>query len=88
MSNEQFDITWVDVKREPQCPADPNYPDGIDITTDRLPSCKAILPYPAKRIGYYIVECLVCGVCAGCTTAGRRDDPRSITLPCRSNFLD
>lgn len=79
-------IEWIDHKREPRCAPDPAYPDGKDINTvgDR-PSCKANLPYPAKRCGLYIVECERCGYRVAITTAGRPDDPRSVRLPCKSN---
>lgn len=62
-----------DSGREPQCKPDPAYPKGKDIRfaqpVER--SCKTDLPYPARR---YIVECTVCGLSVGVTTAGRPDD--------------
>lgn len=79
----QFKIQWIDRGREPQCVPDLRFPNGVDIDVScGKPACKAILPYPAKRCGYYYVECLKCGTNAIVTTAGRIDDPRSITLPC------
>lgn len=77
-------IEWIDDKREPQCAPDPAYPNGIDIDlADSVqPCCKVILPYPAKRCGTYVVTCDLCGTRVGCTTAGRPDDPRSITIVC------
>ncbi len=82
MSN--FDIKWVDGNREPQCKPNPAYPNGIDIdcSYSRSPICKSDLPYPAKRCGIYVVECLECGQIMVITTAGRLDDPRSVTLSC------
>jgi hypothetical protein len=82
---EQFVVTWIDRMRKPQCEPNPAYPHGIDldVTDGRVPNCKATLPYPAKRIGYYVVKCRVCDFRAVCTTAGRVDDPRSITVPCK-----
>jgi hypothetical protein len=41
------------------------------------------LPYPAKRIGHYRIECELCGLRVACTTAGRPDDPRSIRIACK-----
>lgn len=78
-------ITWVDRGREPQEQPNPDYPDGIDLdcSNGADAACKADLPYPAKRCGYYVVECPVCGFTAACTTAGRPDDPRSIKMPCK-----
>lgn len=77
-------ISWHDHGREPQCKPDPAYPKGKDIRfaqpVER--SCQTDLPYPAKRCGLYIVECTVCGLSVGVTTAGRPDDPRSVQLAC------
>ena len=82
----QFQIEWIDHGREPRCPPNPKYPDGIDIKADGVPAlvarCKADLPYPAKRCGAYIVQCRVCGIRVGFTTAGRPDDPRSVEIAC------
>ena len=80
-----FEIEWIDHGREPQCAPDPDYPAGkdIDASMGATPSCLVNLPYPAKRCGVYLVRCPVCGFSAGLTTAGRSDDPRSITLPCK-----
>jgi hypothetical protein len=78
-------ITWHDSAREPQCAPNPAYPDGVDLDASdgAKTSCKAVLPYPAKRCGYFLVICEACGVSAAITTAGRRDDPRSVKLPCK-----
>lgn len=78
-------IEWIDRGREPQEKPNPAYPDGIDLDVARgvTPTCKADLPYPARRCGLYIVKCSICGYTAACTTAGRPDDPRSITIPCK-----
>jgi hypothetical protein len=79
-----FTIHWIDREREPQGPPNPAYPDGIDINTTRpgQAACKTLLPYPAPRCGLYHVKCDVCGASFMLTTAGRRDDPRSVTVPC------
>lgn len=78
-------VKWIDGKAEPQCPPNPAYPAGIDldVSPGATRTCKVDLPYPAKRIGRYEVRCKVCGASVACTTAGRPDDPRSITMPCR-----
>ena len=78
-------VKWIDAKREPQCPPNPSYPDGIDIdaSAGATPSCTVALPYPAKRCGRYEVRCKACGYVAVVTTAGRTDDPKSIRLPCK-----
>lgn len=78
-------VEWHDAGREPQCAPDPAYPHGKDIhLADGIEQkCIAQLPYPAKRCGYYTVECERCGISIAVTTAGRPDDPRSIELPCK-----
>jgi hypothetical protein len=77
-------ITWIDSGREPQCDADPRYPDGKDIPllSRSQESCRVELPYPAKRCGVYIVDCETCGLRYAITTAGRPDDPRSVMMAC------
>ncbi len=79
-----FNIKWTDGGREPQCPANPVYPNGKDIDTshDAWPSCRTELPYPAKRCGHFLVRCRTCGLKVALTTAGRPDDPRSLTVNC------
>lgn len=79
----QFVVRWVDRFREPTQPPNPRFPHGVDINGGQTPACFCALPYPAKRCGYYVVECAECGVTVACTTAGRPDDPRSIMIPCK-----
>lgn len=78
-------ITWHDADREPRCPSSPAYPDGIDVDLSKgaVANCSAALPYPARRCGAFHIECETCGVSVGVTTAGRRDDPRSVKLACK-----
>jgi hypothetical protein len=85
MSGAQFEIDWIDRGREPQARPNPAYPNGKDMDAAGAAeqSCTTPLPYPAKRIGIYVVRCLRCGYAVLVTTAGRPDDPRSIKLPCR-----
>lgn len=88
MADDRFKVVWHDRGREPQCAPDPAFPDGRDLDmTDVLvegwPTCRAELPYPAKRCGIYVVECKACGLTVGITTAGRPDDPRSVRVGCR-----
>lgn len=85
-----FKIEWIDRGREPQCAPDPKFPNGKDLDCTRLPgqsTCKADLPYPAKRCGLYYVECQACGTNAMITTAGRPDDPRSVKLVCEKGTV-
>lgn len=80
----QFEILWHDSGKEPRCPPNPEYPDGIDVdAAGDASACVADLPYPAKRIGTYIVKCQRCGISIGLTTAGRPDDPKSVRVPCK-----
>lgn len=82
---EKFLITWHDSGEEPKNPANPAFPDGLhmDLVGEaRVQKCFIKLPYPAKRCGHYDVRCAVCGFSAIVTTAGRADDPRSITVAC------
>jgi hypothetical protein len=85
MTESHHLVEWHNAGKEPKCPADPNYPDGIDLDVSgtNVATCVVQLPYPAERIGYYTIECQVCGSRIGCTTAGRADDPRSIKIPCK-----
>jgi hypothetical protein len=80
-----FTVKWIDAGREPQCAPDPAFPTGVDIDASRPgePSCRVELPYPARRCGAYDVTCNICGLRAATTTAGRPDDPRSLTVPCQ-----
>jgi hypothetical protein len=85
---DQFIIKWWDSGEEPQCEPNPNYPEGIDLdlTSVGMPSCETKLPYPAKRIGHYVVTCTKCGLRFAVTTAGRPDDPRSVKVGCKTQF--
>ncbi len=77
-------VTWIDGHREPACAPNPVYPAGIDLNgPGEGPRCRTDLPYPARRIGWYSVECETCGQTIMVTTAGRADDPRSLTMACR-----
>lgn len=81
-------IIWFDHHAEPQCEPNPEYPNGIEVDLRKgntQPGCIADLPYPAKRCGVYLVTCERCGYSAAITTAGRTDDPRKVTVPCKLN---
>lgn len=77
-------IEWVDGGKWTQVQPNPAYPTGIDIdlSDGATRTCIVKLPYPAKRIGHYKVVCPVCGFMIMCSTEGRPDDPRSLTIPC------
>lgn len=78
---------WIDHKREPRSAPDPRYLDGIDvnIAAGADKTCFIDLPYPARRCGLYVVTCTVCGLKTAVTTAGRRDDPRTLTVACKAH---
>ena len=80
-----FKVTWQDLGREPQCPANPQYPDGIQLRMVQVGEvcCTLRLPYPAPRVGMWSVECLLCGLTLRITAAGRADDPHSAIVPCK-----
>ena len=83
-------VEWIDSGREPQCPPDPDYPDGIDVdgSGGQERTCFTELPYPAKRCGCWRVTCPTCGLVVAVTTAGRPDDPRSIKVPCHRRGMN
>lgn len=86
--SDQFKIVWIDRGVEPQCAPDPAFPHGKDIDfsswcVDGWPACKTVLSYPAKRCGFYLVECTLCDMTVVVTTAGRHDDPRSVKMGCK-----
>jgi hypothetical protein len=88
MNKGNFRVRWFDAKTEPQCPPNPDYPNGKDIDLRRpsrkpVAACSTDLPYPAKRCGAFVITCLTCGMRVGVTTAGRPDDPRSVIVPCK-----
>jgi len=78
-------IQWVDSKAEAEGRPNLKYPLGIDLDMSKgqKEMCLVMLPYPAKRIGYYIIECPKCDLRVSISTAGRADDPRSVKLACK-----
>ena len=81
---DHFAIEWHDFEREPRVAPNPRFPTGIDLDVSggRTPCCRVALPYPARRCGVYRVECTRCGLVVAATTAGRPDDPHSLTMAC------
>lgn len=78
-------VKWIDGKRSPQRPPNPSYPKGIDLDVSKgsEKTCTVPLPYPAKRIGSYVVECPVCGAKTACTwpTSTRDRQERALWMP-------
>jgi hypothetical protein len=82
-----IDISFASENRKAVCQSDPMFPNGkdFDLTNGvaiRM-ACLVELPYPAKCCGKWILRCRDCGFTAVITAAGRRDDPRKVTLPCK-----
>ena len=86
MMDERMELTFLDSGREPQCAPDPQFPDGkvLDFGMGQnVQRCVLEVPYPAPRCGAYQIHCSECGVTVALTVAGRRDDPRTVALPCK-----
>lgn len=86
-----IDVKFNDSGREPTQPPNPKYPDGIDINLaphTLAKTCCRNLPYPAPRCGTYSIVCRTCHFTCLVTVAGRPDDPRTITLPCKIGGLN
>ena len=81
----QFSVTFIDSGREPKCAPNPKYPNGMDVDAgdggER--TCSTDIPYPSPRCGLQLVTCLKCGYSIALTVAGRPDDPKRVTVPCR-----
>jgi hypothetical protein len=86
-SPDQFLVRFLGTGQKAKHPANPNYPEGVHLNqTGGVEGdgnvCVVQLPWPAKEIGAWKVECTICALRVACTTAGRPDDPRSITVRC------
>ena len=82
-------IRFIDSGREPKNPPNPAYPNGLDVDLSHgKPSCSTSVPYPSPRCGMLEVYCEICGYRALVTVAGRKDDPRSVTVPCKKGTLN
>ena len=84
-NGDKFIVRWVDSGREPLCGANPNFLEGrdLDVSQGAERACVLELPYPARRVGTYVIECRTCGLAVGFTTAGRPDDPRRVKFACK-----
>lgn len=79
-------VTFLDAGRVHECKSNPAYPDGMQVDMRQHvleKACCFNLPYPAPRVGSYVVDCDQCGVRVALTVAGRPDDPRTVTIPCK-----
>jgi hypothetical protein len=84
---EMLEVRWIDRGFEATCEPDPRFPAGVDLdlSRGRIDACHTPLPYPAKRCGYFVVNCATCGLQCVVTTAGRADDPRSLQVACKAH---
>jgi len=85
MAEPDMDVYFVDRGREPRCPPDPKYPEGMVVVdcAEEDRHCNVGLPYPAPRCGLWIVLCHTCGKSCAITAAGRVDDPRVLIMGCK-----
>ena len=78
-----FLVRWNSAHRKAKVASNPDYPDGKDCVIPGEPSCTTPIPYPAPECGQWILSCDECGITVAVTAAGRPDDPRSLTVPCK-----
>ena len=78
-------VEFLDSGREPKCPPDPNYLQGmhVDMSGGASRACQGLIPYPAPRCGQYLISCHTCKTLVMVTVAGRPDDVRSVKLACK-----
>ena len=76
---------WFGYGRQARHPPDPAYPNGVtrDLSRGAGRACTIDLPWPAPECGQWLVTCPDCGLRIAVTAAGRADDPRRLTFPCR-----
>ena len=87
-----WEITWKPREggRKPAVTPNPDFPHGIHVdgSDDEKPRCRGELPYvmwPERGLGLLIVKCRICDMSIAITTAGRPDDPISLTQNCKTN---
>lgn len=82
----EFDVVFISAGRKASCAPNADFPKGVDVdlSKGRFAVCTIELPYPAECCGTWVIACNKCGFKCGVTAAGRADDPRSITMPCKS----
>lgn len=88
-SMEVAKITFLDSGRNPTCPSNPKFPNGIivDMSHGFSKRCDFKIPYPAPRCGIMHVVCNKCKTAAGVTVAGRLDDPHTVIMGCHASKL-
>lgn len=86
MKKPEFEVGFISAGRKASCAPNADFPEGVDVdlSKGRFQSCTVELPYPAECCGTWVVVCTRCGYSCAVTAAGRADDPRSVTMPCKS----
>lgn len=80
-----IEVKFIDEGRKSTSPSNPKYPNGVDVSA-AMPdqkSCCFNVQYPAPGVGKYSIVCTDCKMTALVSVAGRADDPRTVTLPCK-----
>lgn len=86
-----WDVRFIDDDREAEGKPDPRHPAGVDVDLRQhvlQKACCRNVPYPALRCGFYEIVCRVCRFSGLVTVAGRADDPRTVTVPCKAKGLN
>ncbi len=86
MKKPEFDVCFLSSGRKAECASNPAFPNGVDVDLSdcRFTACTVELPHPAECCGAWAIRCEKCGFSCAVTAAGRADDPRSVTMPCKS----
>ena len=79
----KFEFTLITTGRKVQCPPNPEFPVGMSVDAGYRVMCAVDLPYPSDSCGVLRIDCPKCGIKVGFTVAGRIDDVRRVTLPCK-----
>jgi len=79
----EFEFTFIDSGRKAQCQPNPAFPFGMMIDAGFKQMCLVDIPYPSAGCGVLRVDCPKCGIKVGYTVAGRVDDVRRVTVPCK-----
>jgi hypothetical protein len=86
MKKPEFEVGFISKGRKAQCDPNPAFPEGVDVDLSggRFAACTVEVPYPAEFCGTWVILCARCGYRCAVTAAGRADDPRSVTMPCKT----
>jgi len=79
----KFEFTLIESGRKAKCAPNPDFPHGMSIDAGFKEMCIVDVPYPSDGCGVLRVDCPKCGIKVGYTVAGRIDDVRRVTLPCK-----